>query len=70
MGKRSYYEFKDLISYLNSKKVPFAVKTVYKDNKPYSKQLVGIKKSKSGKFYRANGKIISRQYYETLKKYV
>ena len=70
MGKRSYYEFKDLISYLNSKKVPFMVKVRYKDNKPYSEQLVGIKKSKSGKFYRANGKIISRQYYETLKKYV
>lgn len=70
MGKSNISEFKDLVSYLNSKKIPFAVKTGYENNKKSYYQLIGVKKSKKGKFYRANGKIISKNYYRLLSKYV
>lgn len=45
-------------------------KTDYKDNKPYSIQLFGIKLSKKGKFFYANDKLIAgkiAQYIQSKK---
>lgn len=53
-------EFDIIVKWLSEKKVPFIVKTDYKDNKPSKQTIVGITITKKGKFYRANGKIISK----------
>ena len=55
--------FNTLVEYLNEKKVPFLVK-LDSDNNPVS--LMGVKITKEGKFFRANGKIISRQFADLL----
>lgn len=58
--------FNDAVSYLNAKKVPFIIKTEYKDNKPHSKKLMGLTITKTDKFYRINGKIISTNFAKFL----
>ena len=55
--------FNSLVEYLNEKKVPFLVKLDFNNN-PIS--LIGVKVTKEGKFFKANGKIISRQFAELL----
>lgn len=55
--------FNSLVEYLNEKKVPFLVK-LDSNNNPVS--LMGVKITKEGKFFRANGKIISRQFADLL----
>jgi hypothetical protein len=57
------YTFKCLVDYLNDKKVPFVIK-FDSENNPVS--LMGVKVIKEGKFFRANGKIISRQFADLL----
>jgi len=55
--------FNSLVEYLNEKKVPFLVK-LDSNNNPVS--LMGVKVTKQGKFFRANGKIISKQFADLL----
>lgn len=55
--------FNSLVEYLNEKKVPFLVK-LDSNNNPVS--LMGVKVTKEGKFFRANGKIISKQFADLL----
>ena len=49
-------KFNDTVNYLASKKVPFMVKTDYTDN---TVSIIGVKITKQGKFFRANGKVIA-----------
>ena len=49
----------ELITYLNWKKVPFAIK---KDYTTGEQSLFGIKLTKEGRLFKANGKVIRRQY--------
>lgn len=49
-------ELKNVAEYLNDKKVPFAIRTNFLDN---TVSIVGVKITKEGKFFKANGVIIA-----------
>lgn len=55
----TFLTFENLVEYLNEKKVPFVIK-LDANNNPVS--LIGVKVTKEGKFFKANGKIISKQF--------
>lgn len=57
------YELKDVVHYLNSKKVPFALKTF-----PEYK-ICGVEITKKGKFFMANKKIICANMIGAILKY-
>lgn len=52
-------EFNYLVSYLKEKGVRFAVKTNFENG---VKSIIGVKVTKEGKFFKANGKVISRNF--------
>ena len=58
--------FNDIVSYLKFKKVPFYLKTEYKDNKPHTTKLSSMVITKEDRFYRVNGKIVSKNVAKTL----
>ena len=62
---KAYY-FNNLVEILKEKGVPFAVKSVYSESGKETKSISGIKFTKTGKFYRANGKIIPASIYRDL----
>lgn len=51
------YQFNWLVSYLNEKGVTFAVKEDHVNN---TFSIIGVKITKTGKFFRANGKIVAK----------
>lgn len=60
MKNGNYENFDHMISYLASKGVKMIVKTNYENGVPNGKALMTkLSVSKTGKFYRVNGKIVS-----------
>ena len=58
--------FNDIVDYLNAKRVPFYIKTEYKDSKPHTRKLSSMVITKEDRFYRVNGKIVSKNFAKTL----
>lgn len=56
-------ELIDVVDYLNSKKVPFLLKTF-----PEYK-IIGVNLSKKGKFFMANGKVVASNMINSIQKY-
>tara|TARA_R110000851_G_scaffold161949_1_gene305628 strand:- start:659 stop:865 length:207 start_codon:yes stop_codon:yes gene_type:complete len=48
------------LDYLNWKKVCYGFKTTYKNNKPSNTEFMPVRITKKDQFFRANGKVISR----------
>lgn len=61
------YTFNDLASYLKEKGCAFAVKYNY-EGETTTMSLIGISLTKEGKFFKANGKIVSKQMAELIEK--
>ena len=57
------YELKDAAKYLKQRGVSFAVKEDHQNNSSY---IFGVAITKNGKFFRANGKIISENMIATI----
>lgn len=55
-------KIKYAIEYLNYKKIIWGEKTVYENNKPVKTVFMPIKITKKDQFYRANSKIVSRNF--------
>lgn len=58
--KNKSFKILDALGYLRGKGVPFIIKTEYENGNPVRRSLLGeLKLTKTGKFYRVNGKIVS-----------
>jgi hypothetical protein len=64
-------DFNYIVKYLNERGVPFLIKTHYNDdNEVCARSLFGVKVTKKGKFYRANGKIIATNHLYLIEKFI